>query len=128
MDKDTLIQVFRLAKQWRGKKNDDWKKRHIVWVFWNNDYVSELCEKWINLNYNYVYTRFQQIRTRSGKVILTREHKATISNDRSNAYIGINELKMLKDFSTSDKTTFKTKDMLDKINNKISVINKYMRD
>ena len=59
MDKDTLIQVFRLAKQWRGKKNDDWKKRHIVWVFWNNDYVSELCEKWINLNYNYVYTRFQ---------------------------------------------------------------------
>ena len=128
MDKDTLIQVFRLAKQWRGKKNDDWKKRHIVWVFWNNDYVSELCEKWINLNYNYVYTRFQQIRTRSGKVILTREHKATISNDRSNAYIGINELKMLKDFSTSDKTTFKTKDMLDKINNKISVINKHMRD
>ena len=35
---------------------------------------------------------------------------------------------MLKDFSTSDKTTFKTKDMLDKINNKISVINKHMRD
>ena len=61
-------------------------------------------------------------------MILTKEHKATISNDRSNAYIGINELKMLKDFSTSDKTTFKTKDMLDKINNKISVINKHMRD
>ena len=61
-------------------------------------------------------------------MILTREYKATISNDRSNAYIGINELKMPKDFSTSDKTTFKTKDMLDKINNKISVINKHMRD
>ena len=81
------------------KKNNDWKKRHIVWVFWSNGYISELCEKWIYLNYNYAYTRFEELRTRSGEVIFTREHKATMSKDRSNAYIDINELKMFEDFS-----------------------------
>ena len=81
------------------KKNDDWKKRHIVWVFCSNGYISELCEKWIYLNYNYAYTRFEELRPRSGEVIFTREHKATMSKDRSNAYIDINELKMFEDFS-----------------------------
>ena len=101
---------------------------------------------WIYLNDNYIYTRFEELRTRSGEVLFTREHKATISKDKANTYIDIDELKMFKDFSTSDKTTFKTKtkdkdkatpkdkdntttktednDILDKINNKIDTINK----
>ena len=106
--------------------------------------MSELCEKWIYLNGNCAYTRFEELRTRSGEVLFTREHKATISKDKANTYIDIDELKMFKDFSTSDKTTFKTKtkdkdkdknkttnktktedkDTLDKINNKIDTINK----
>ena len=92
--------------------------------------MSELCEKWIYLNGNCAYTRFEELRTRSGEVLFTREHKATISKDKANTYIDIDELKMFKDFSTSDKTTFKTKtkdkdkDILDKINNKIDTINK----
>ena len=63
-------------------------------------------------------------------MLFTREHKATTSKDKSNTYIDIDDLKMFKDFSTSDKTTFKTKtkdkdkDILDKINNKIDTINK----
>ena len=77
-------------------------------------------------------------------MLFTREHKATTSKDKSNTYIDIDDLKMYKDFSTSDKTTFKTKtkdkdkdknkttnktktedkDTLDKINNKIDTINK----
>ena len=87
-------------------------------------------------------------------MLFTREHKATASKDKSNTYIDIDDLKMFKDFSTSDKTTFKTKtkdkdkdknktktedkdkttpktrtktedkDILDKINNKIDTINK----
>ena len=77
-------------------------------------------------------------------MLFTREHKATTSKDKSNTYIDIDDLKMFKDFSTSDKTTFKTKtkdkdkdknkttnktktedkDTLDKINNKIDTINK----
>ena len=77
-------------------------------------------------------------------MLFTREHKATASKDKSNTYIDIDDLKMFKDFSTSDKTTFKTKtkdkdkdknkttnktktedkDTLDKINNKIDTINK----
>ena len=63
-------------------------------------------------------------------MLFTREHKAITSKDKSNTYIDIDDLKMLKDFSTSDKTTFKTKtkdkdkDILDKVNNKIDKINK----
>ena len=38
--------------------------------------------------------------------------------------LDIDKLQMFKDFSIKDKTTAKTKDMLDKINNKISMINK----
>ena len=86
-------------------------------------------------------------------MLFTREHKATREN-KSNTYIDIDHLKMFKDFSTSDKTTFKTKtkdkdkdenktrtedkdktipktrakaeneNILDKINNKIDTINK----
>ena len=57
-------------------------------------------------------------------MIFTREYKATASKDKSDAYIDIDELHMLKDFSIRDKNTAKTRDMLDKINNEISMINK----
>ena len=132
-DKDMLIRVFRDSKQWHGKKNSNWKRRQIVWIFWNNGHISELCEKWIYINGKYAYTRFEELRTHSGELLFTREHKATTSKDKSNTYIDIDELKMFKDFSTSDKTTGKDKDkdrnktedknMLDKINNKIDIIN-----
>ena len=42
-------------------------------------------------------------------MLFTREHKATTSKDKSNTYIDIDDLKIFKDFSTSDKTTFKSK-------------------
>ena len=57
-------------------------------------------------------------------MLFTRDYKATSSKDNSNVYIDIDKLQMFKDFSIRDKTTAKTKDMLDKINNKISMINK----
>ena len=76
-DRDRLIWVFRYAKQWHGKKNGNWKRRQIVWVFWNNSHVSELCEKWIYLNGKYAYIRFEELRTHSGEVLFTREHKGT---------------------------------------------------
>ena len=110
------------------KKNGNWKRRQIVWVFWNNVHVSELCEKWIYLNDKYAYTRFEELRTHSGEVLFTREHKATTSKDQSGTYIDIDDLKIFKDFSTSDKIRFKTKaedkDILDKINNKIDITNR----
>ena len=43
-DRNTLIQMFRYSKQWKDKKGNR-KRRQIVWVFWNNGHVSELCEK-----------------------------------------------------------------------------------
>ena len=68
-DRDRLIWVFRYAKQWHGKKNGNWKRRQIVWIFWNNGHVSELYEKWIYINDKYAYTRFEELPTHSGKVL-----------------------------------------------------------
>ena len=71
-------------------------------------------------------------RTRSGKMLFTNEHKASLSKEKSNTYIDIDELKVFKNyfydrtsFKTEIKNITKTKDktMLDKINNKISIIN-----
>ena len=131
-DKDEDTDMFICSYECLGirsngavKKNGNWKRRQIFWVFWNNVHASELCEKWIYLNDKYAYTRFEELRTHSGEVLFTREHKATTSKDKSNTYIDIDDLKMFKDFSTSDKTRFKTKaedkDILDKINNKIDI-------
>ena len=57
-------------------------------------------------------------------MIFTREYKATPSKDKSDTYIDTDELKMFKYLSNRGKTRIKTKDMLDKINNKMSTINK----
>ena len=80
-DRNTLIQMFRYSKRWKDKKGNR-KRRQIVWVFWNNGHVSELCEKWVYYKGNYAYTRFEELRTRSGEVVFTREHKATTSKDK----------------------------------------------
>ena len=134
-------------------KKGNWKRRQIVWVFWSDGCISELCEKWICLNDKYAYTKFEELRTHSSKVFFTRERKATVSKDKSDTYIDIDDPKMFKDFSTSDKTTFKTKtktmtkdknktktedknktttktktenkDLLDNINNKICFVCKF---
>ena len=81
--RNKLIQMFRYSKQWKGKKGN-WKRRMIVWVFWDDDLISELCEKWICINGKYAYTGFEELRKRSGKVLFTREHKASTSKDESN--------------------------------------------
>ena len=72
--------MFRYSKRWKDKKGN-WKKRQIVWVFSNDDHISELCEKWMCHDSNYSYTRFEELRTCSGEVLFIREHKATISKD-----------------------------------------------
>ena len=62
-------------------KKGNWTKRQIVLVFWDDDHVSELCEKWIYRNHEYAYTLFEELRTYSGEVLFTREHKAITSKD-----------------------------------------------
>ena len=117
------IQMFRFLKRWKDKKGNQ-KKRSIVWAFWDDNHIPELCEKWVYYNGNYAYTRFEGLRKRSDEVLFTREYKATTSKYNSNAYIDIDELQVFKDFSIKGKTATKTKDMLAKINSKISAINK----
>ena len=41
-------------------------------MIWDDGHVSELCEKWICYDGNYAYTRFEELRTRSGEVLFTR--------------------------------------------------------
>ena len=57
-------------------------------------------------------------------MLFSREYKASASKVKSDTYIDIDELQLFKAFSIKDRTPTKTKDMLDKINNKISAINK----
>ena len=127
-----------------NKRGSLTEKRRIVWIFWDDDHISELYEKWIYCNIIYAYARFEELHTHSGEVLCTKEHKAAISKDEADRYINIDDLKIFKDFSVGDKTTFKTKikariktkaetndknnfltrDILDKISNKMNVINK----
>ena len=85
------MQVYRVIK-----KNSDWVKRQVVWVFWNDEHISELCEKWIYRNPEYAYTQFEELRTNSGEVIFTREHKTTTAKRKRNIFIKINKLKMFR--------------------------------
>ena len=119
--RNTIIQVFQYVRQTKDRKGNQ-KIRQIVWVFQDDCHVSELCEKWVYNDGNYAYTRFGELRKRSGEVIFTGEYKTTASKD--NVYIVIDKLSMFKDFSIKDMITLKTKNMLDKMDNKISTINK----
>ena len=121
--RNKLTQMFRYSKRWKDKKSNQ-KKRSIVWVSWDDDHISELCEKWMHHDGNYAYARFEELRKRSGEVLFTGEYKATASKYNSDTYIDIDKLQMFKDFSIKDKATIKTKNMLYKINNKISAISK----
>ena len=92
-------------------------------MFWNNNKVTELCEKWIFYDGNYAYTRFEELCTRFGEVLFTRENKATLSKEKSLAYIDIDALKVFRNEYFEDEIVLKTekkyKGLIDQINNKI---------
>ena len=90
--------MFQYVKLHSNRKNGNWSKRQIVWIFWNNMHISELCEKWKSYSNGYAYTRFEELRTYSGEVLFTIEHKATISKDKPNIFIDIDKLQVFKDF------------------------------
>ena len=79
--RNNLIQIFRCSKKWKDKKGNR-NRRTIIWVFWDDDLISKLCEKWVYCDRNYGYTRFEELRKRSGEVPFTREHKATMSKEK----------------------------------------------
>ena len=66
-------------------EGDDWLRRKIFFAYWNNNCISEICEKWIFCKNNCVYTRFEELRTCLGEVLYTREHKATLSKKKTQA-------------------------------------------
>ena len=101
----------------------NWLKRQILWLFWNNNKVIELCGKWIFYGGNYADSRFEKLCTRSGEVFFTREHKATLSKEKSLTFIDIDALKVFRNEYFEDEIILKTKKkykgLIDKINNKI---------
>ena len=92
------IQIFCHRKSKCNKENGDQRTRQVFLAFWNNKYISELYEKWIHHDGNYVHTMFEVFRTRSGKMFFTNELKATLLKEKSNTYIDIDELKVFKVF------------------------------
>ena len=95
--------MFQYARVEGNKKNGDWVKRQIVWVFWDDKHITELCDKWMRCGRReYAYTRFEELRIYSGEVLFTREHKATrsicTSKRKSDFVIDINILCLFKDF------------------------------
>ena len=80
----------------RSRQKRDWVKKQMFWVFWNNKHISELYEKWIYKNHEYGYTRFEELRTCSGGVIYTREHKAITRKRKKNILLNINELNVFR--------------------------------
>ena len=92
IDKKTSLEVLKVVK-FKFKNKSYWKKKVITWVFWKS-HVTELCEKWICCRNNYAYTRFEEFRTCSGKVLFTNEHKAVFSKNKAKTYIDINDLEI----------------------------------
>ena len=70
-----------------NKENGYLERRHILWVFWDNRHITELCEKWICCDGNYAYTRFEELRTYFGDVFFTNEHKAILLKENSHTHI-----------------------------------------
>ena len=66
-------------------------------------------QKWIYRNGNYAYTRSEELRTYSGEVLFIREHRTTVSKDKSDTYIYIDELMIFKVFTVNDMAALKTK-------------------
>ena len=75
-------------------------------------------------NGNYTYTRFEELSACYGEMFFTREHKATLSKEKSLTYIDIDALKVFGDEYFEGeillKTKKKRKSLIDKINNKIT--------
>ena len=65
--------------------NNHWIRRKTFKVFWNNNTISELCEKRIFYNDNYAYIRLEEHLTLSGESLyIIREHKASLSKKKKN--------------------------------------------
>ena len=63
-------------KTWSCEWDNCNEIRHIIIVFWDDEYITELCEKWVKACGVYAYTRFEELSTNSGDVLFTTEHKA----------------------------------------------------
>ena len=105
--------------------DNHWTRKKNFNIFLNNNTISEICEKWIFYNDSYAYRSCEALHTRLGELLYIREHKASLSKEKSHAYIDIDELKMYSD-DDDDESTFQLKEyrvMIDKIYDKMSNIN-----
>ena len=115
-DEDMLTKVYTEDEK-KHIDNNHWTKRITIKIFWNNNNISEICEKWIFYNGNYAYIRSEELHTHLCELLYTREHKAGLSKKNLCIYIDIDELNM--DSDGYDESLFKPKkeyrDMIDKV-------------
>ena len=107
--------------RWMQKKTTTTTK--TVKIFWNNNTISEICERWaLFCNTDYMYIRSKKLYIHLGELLYTREHKADLSKKISCHDIDIDELKMFIGDSIF-KPTKEYIDMYNKISNRIDIIN-----
>ena len=78
-DEDMLIKVFSFEEMNIILENEYWIQTKTVWIYWNNNPISEIDEMWTFYKDNYAYTRLEKLSTCSGESLYDREHRATIS-------------------------------------------------
>ena len=122
-DENMLIKVCSKEKKKLIDYNYQIRKKTVK-IFWNNNNISDICEKWIFYNNNYAYIRCEELHKHLGELLYTREHKAGQSKEKSCVYIDIDELKMHSD--DDDESIFKLKKeyriVIDKIYDKMNNI------
>ena len=61
-DENMLTQVSS-KEEMKIKNNNHWTRKKTVKIFWNNNTISEICEKWIFCSNNYAYIRCEKLHT-----------------------------------------------------------------
>ena len=78
-DENMLTKVY-FGEEMELINNNYWIRRKTFKIFWKNNTISELCEKWIFYNDNSAYIRLEEHLTLSGEWLYKiREHKVSLS-------------------------------------------------
>ena len=74
---DNILTMVYFKEENELINNDNLTRKKTVNIFWENNTLSEICEKWIfYCNNSYRYIRCEKLHTHLGELLYTRKHKA----------------------------------------------------
>ena len=80
---ESIFTMVYFKKENEHINNNNWARKKTVEIFWKNNTISEICEKWIlYCNNNYAYIRSEKLHTHLGELLCTREHKEGLSKKK----------------------------------------------